>query len=111
MGEILGRELRAIGERHRSVGDVRGKGLFFGIELVKDKRTKEMLDRWNGPSQKIANALKAALLERNVYMFARWNVLFVAPPLIITEDELRTGVRAIDDVLAIADRYAETGTV
>src|SRR5919201_5224611 len=111
LGDILLRELRAIGERHPSVGDVRGKGLFVGIELVKDKKSKEMLDRWNGPSQKIANALKAALLERNVYMFARWNVLFVAPPLIITEDELRVGLRAIDEVLAIADRYAQTGTV
>ena len=111
MGELLLRELRAIGQRHPSVGDVRGKGLFVGIELVKDKKSKEMLERWNGPTQKVANAIKAALMERNVYIFARWNVLFVAPPLIITEDELRVGIRAIDEVLGIADRYAETGTV
>ena len=109
MGDLLLRELRAVGERHPSVGDVRGKGLFVGIELVKDKKSKEMLDRWNGPTQKIANAIKGALLERNVYMFARWNVLFVAPPLIIGEEELRLGIRAIDDVLDIADRYAATG--
>ena len=111
LGEVLLRELRAVGERHPSVGDVRGKGLFVGLELVKDKKTKEMLDRWNGPTQKVANAIKAALMERNVYIFARWNVLFIAPPLIITEDELRIGIRAIDEVLAIADRYAQTGNV
>ncbi|TMD60916.1 MAG: aminotransferase class III-fold pyridoxal phosphate-dependent enzyme [Chloroflexi bacterium] len=111
MGDLLLRELRAIGERHPSVGDVRGKGLFVGIELVKDKKSKEMLERWNGPSQKVANAIKSALMERNVYIFARWNVLFIAPPLIINEEELRIGIRAIDDVLGIADRYAQTGTL
>ena len=111
MGDLLLRELRAIGERHPSVGDVRGKGLFVGIELVKDKKSKEMLERWNGPTQKVANAIKSALMERNVYIFARWNVLFIAPPLIINEEELRIGIRAIDDVLGIADRYAQTGTL
>ena len=111
LGELLLRELRAIGERHPSVGDVRGKGLFVGIELVKDKKSKEMLERWNGPSQKVGNAIKAALMERNVYIFARWNVLFIAPPLIIKEDELRIGIRAIDEVLGIADRYTQTGTL
>ncbi len=111
MGDLLLRELRRVAERHPSVGDVRGKGLFCGVELVKDRGTKEMLERWNGPSQALAGALRKALLERNVYLFTRWNVLFVAPPLIITEDELRHGVRAIDEVLAIADRYAVTGTL
>jgi hypothetical protein len=40
---------------------------------VKDRRSKEMLERWNGPSSALANALKAALLERDVYVFCRWN--------------------------------------
>ncbi|MBI3521565.1 MAG: aminotransferase class III-fold pyridoxal phosphate-dependent enzyme [Chloroflexi bacterium] len=109
MGELLLRELKTVAVRHPSVGDVRGRGLFVGIELVKDRGTKEMLERWNGPSSALANALKNALLERDVYMFCRWNVMFVAPPLIIREDELRIGVKAIDEVLEIADRYAETG--
>ncbi len=109
MGDLLLRELRAVAERHPSVGDVRGKGLFVGIELVKDRKTKEMLERWNGPSSRLANALRGALLQRDVYLFCRWNVLFVAPPLVITEDELRKGIKAIDEVLAIADRYAASG--
>ncbi len=109
LGEVLLRELRRVAERHPSVGDVRGKGLFVGIELVKDRRTKEMLERWNGPSGRLANALRKALLERDVYIFCRWNMLFVAPPFVITEDELGIGIRAIDDVLEIADRFAATG--
>ena len=109
MGELLMKELRTIAARHPSVGDVRGKGLFIGIELVKDRGTKEMLERWNGPSTKLQNALKNALMSRDVYIFNRWNMLFIAPPLTVTEDELRLGVKAIDEALDVADRFAATG--
>jgi taurine--2-oxoglutarate transaminase len=111
MGELLGRELKALAAMHPSIGDVRGRGLFWGIELVKDRGTKEMLEQWNGPSSALANALKGELMKRNVYVFCRWNMLFVAPPLIVDEDELRLGVKAIDEALALADRYAATGTL
>jgi len=111
MGEKLLAELNRVAARHPSVGDVRGRGLFAGIELVKDRRSKEMLERWNGPSSALANALKAALLQRDVYVFCRWNMLFVAPPLSVTDEELAIGVRAIDEALEIADRYAATGKI
>ena len=109
LGELLGRELRALPERHPSIGDVRGRGLLWGIELVKDRTTKEMLEQWNGPSSALANALRAELLKRDVYVFCRWNMLFVAPPLVVDEDEIRVGVKAIDEALVLADRYAATG--
>src|SRR6266511_2034466 len=108
-GELLGRELRALADRHPSIGDVRGRGLFWGIELVKDRRTKEMLERWNGPSAKLQNAIKNALMQRDVYILNRWNMLFIAPPLTISEAELTIGVKAIDEALDVADRYAATG--
>jgi taurine--2-oxoglutarate transaminase len=109
MGELLMKELRTIATRHPSVGDVRGKGLFIGIELVKDRGTREMLERWNGPSAKLQNAIKNALMSRDVYVLNRWNMLFVAPPLTVSEDEIRFGVKAIDEALEIADRFAATG--
>src|SRR3989475_995658 len=109
LGEKLLADLRKLADRHPSIGDVRGRGLFVGMELVKDRRTKEMLERWNGPSSALANALKGALLQRDVYVFCRWNMLFVAPPLPVTDQELAIGVRAIDEVLEIADRYSATG--
>ncbi len=109
MGEKMLAELRKMGERHPSVGDVRGRGLFAAIELVKDRRTKEMLERWNGPSSALANALKNALLQRDVYAFCRWNMIFVAPPLPITDAELTTGLTAVDEALDVADRFAATG--
>ena len=109
MGELLMKELRTIAARHPSVGDVRGKGLFIGIELVKDRGTKEMLERWNGPSAKLQNAIKNALMSRDVYVLNRWNMLFIAPPLTVSEDEIRFGVKAIDEALDVADRFAATG--
>jgi len=109
MGELLMKELRTIAARHPSVGDVRGKGLFIGIELVKDRGTKEMLERWNGPSAKLQNSIKNALMSRDVYVLNRWNMLFIAPPLTVSEDEIRIGVKAIDEALDIADRFAATG--
>ncbi len=109
MGELLMKELRTIAARHPSVGDVRGKGLFIGIELVKDRGTKEMLERWNGPSAKLQNAIKNALMSRDVYVLNRWNMLFIAPPLTVSEDEIRLGVKAIDEALDLADRFAATG--
>ncbi|MEP6694933.1 MAG: aminotransferase class III-fold pyridoxal phosphate-dependent enzyme [Chloroflexota bacterium] len=108
-GELLMRELRKVAERHPSVGDVRGKGLFIGIELVKDRKTKEMLERWNGPSAKLQTAMRNALMQRDVYILNRWNMLFVSPPLNVTEDEIAFGVKAIDEALTVADRYAATG--
>ena len=109
MGEVLGRGLRDLMAKHPSVGDVRGKGLMWGVELVKDRGTKEMLERWNGPSQRLATAIRTSLMKRDVYMICRWNLLVVAPPLVVTEDELRTGLAAMDEALAIVDKYAATG--
>ncbi|MDQ3097556.1 MAG: aminotransferase class III-fold pyridoxal phosphate-dependent enzyme, partial [Chloroflexota bacterium] len=109
MGDLLVSELRQLAQRHPSVGDVRGKGLMCGIELVKDRGTKEALERWNGPSQALATALRTALMKQDVYVMCRWNLMVIAPPLIIGEDELRIGIRAIDQALEIADRYAATG--
>ena len=109
MGDLLMKELRTIAARHPSVGDVRGKGLFAGIELVKDRGTKEMLERWNGPSAKLQTAVKNVLFAHDVYVMNRWNMLFVAPPLTVSEDEIRIGVAAIDAALDVADRYAATG--
>jgi taurine--2-oxoglutarate transaminase len=108
MGLVLKEELEAIKERHPSVGDVRSIGLFSTIELVKDRTTKEPLAPLPGlPSRpedaQVAGHLSAALRERGVHCFVKWNHLFPIPPLCITESQLRDGLRLIDEVLDIAD--------
>lgn len=106
VGEGLAGALRRLADRHPSVGDVRGLGLFYAIELVRDRATREMLVPWNSPGQGVMAEITRDLLARGVYVYGRWNILFVAPPLIITEDEISRAVEALDGALEIADRAA-----
>ncbi len=107
LGRTLLAELTALKERHPSIGDVRGLGLFCGVELVKNRQTREGLPAWNGKDQTLTGKLKNALLERGVFVFCRYNMLFIAPPLTVTEEEMMIGVRAVDEVLNLADALVD----
>jgi taurine---2-oxoglutarate transaminase len=106
MGEILLTEMKKVRSRHPSVGEVRGLGLFVGVELVKSKETREPLTRWNSPGAGIAAELGKALMARGIYVYCRWNMMFLSPPLCINEEDLRYGVSLIDDALSVADAAA-----
>jgi taurine--2-oxoglutarate transaminase len=108
MGVNLKEGLEELKDKHPSVGDVRSIGLFSTIELVKDRETKEPLAPLPGlaSSPKDANVaprLSAALRDRGMHCFVKWNHMFPIPPLCITEAELRDGLDIIDQVLDIAD--------
>jgi taurine--2-oxoglutarate transaminase len=105
MGEELAAGLAGLQERHPSVGEVRGKGLFWGIELVRDRETREPLVPFNAAGEDfapMARLMKAAM-ERGLYLMTHWNVIMVVPPLTITREELDEGIGILDDVLGIAD--------
>jgi taurine--2-oxoglutarate transaminase len=105
MGEILGQRLPELQERHPSIGEVRGKGLFWGIELVRDRASREPLVPFNAGGEAFAPMAKvaAAALERGLYLMTHWNVIIVAPPLTITREELDEGLGVLDEVLELAD--------
>lgn len=103
LGPVLLDELKAVQEKHPSVGDVRGLGLFCGVELVKSKETREPITPWNSPTAGIAAELSKELMALGLFVFCRWNMIFIAPPLCITEEELRYGVSLIDRGLSVAD--------
>jgi taurine--2-oxoglutarate transaminase len=107
-GKYLGQRLRALQEQHPSIGDVRGLGLFWGVELVRNRETREPLVPFNAGGEAAAPVarLTKAAQELGLYLFVHWNVVLVAPPLTITRDELDEGVAILDDVLALADEYA-----
>jgi taurine--2-oxoglutarate transaminase len=108
MGEVLRDELLPpLEARHASIGEIRGLGLFWMIELVRNRGTREMLVPYNATGEAAAPVarLTKAAMERGVYLFIHWNKVMIAPPLTITRDELEEGVAALDDVLAIADEY------
>ena len=73
------------------------------LNWSKTARRREGLPAWNGKDQALTGKIKNALMERGVFVFCRYNMLFIAPPLTITEDEMMFGVRAVDEVLNIAD--------
>src|ERR671932_277798 len=82
MGEVLGAELARLQERHPSIGDIRGKGLFFGVELVRSRETKEMLVPFNATGEAAApiGRIMRAAIERGLYLMTHLNVLIIAPP-------------------------------
>ena len=90
---LLGPGLGELARRHDVVGEVRGVGVFWAVELVADRGTREPL-----PAAAMAE-LKAGLLARGVLPFVQDNRLHVVPPCVITDDEARTGLQVIDDAL------------
>ena len=95
-------------ERHPSVGDVRGLGLFWAIELVRDRDTREPLVPFNASGTDAAPvaALAAACKREGVWPFTHFNRVHVAPPLVIAEDDLVRGLDVIDRALDVADAAA-----
>ncbi len=107
MGEVFRIELAKLAEKHPSIGDVRGLGCFWGLELVKNRETREALVPFNGSGEaaKPMAALQKRALDRGLYSMAHWNVLMVCPPLTITREELDEGIAILDDALSVADEF------
>jgi taurine--2-oxoglutarate transaminase len=84
---------------HPWVGEVRGLGAFYGVELVQDRETKEPLSPWHAPFSPPMQALLKALFAEGVYLLAKHNLLVVAPPLTITEEEFLEGVERLGRAL------------
>ncbi|MBP3978879.1 aspartate aminotransferase family protein [Microbacterium sp. BLY] len=106
LGErIVGPTLRSWAASHPSVGEVRGRGLFWAVELVRDQQTKEPLVPFNASGADAApmTAFAAAVKRAGVWPFTHFHRLHIAPPLVIEEEELVRGLAAIDEALAVAD--------
>jgi taurine--2-oxoglutarate transaminase len=102
-GAYLAERLEAMKAAHACVGDVRYIGLFSMVELVKDKATKEPLAPYAGTSPEMA-LFASYLRGRHLYTYSRFNVAFIAPPLVITKDELEYGLGIVDAALTEVDR-------
>ncbi|SES35713.1 taurine---2-oxoglutarate transaminase [Pedococcus cremeus] len=109
--EVIGPELRALAERHPSVGDVRGLGVFWALELVRDRDTREPLVPFNAAGADAApmNEFAAACKQRGLWPFTHFNRTHVVPPCTTTADEVREGIAILDEALAVADRHTTAG--
>ncbi len=105
--EVLGPGLAALAERHPSIGEVRGLGVFWALELVRDRRTREPLVPFNasGPAAAPMAEFTAACKERGLWPFVHFNRTHAVPPCTVTDDEAREGLQILDEALEVADRY------
>jgi taurine--2-oxoglutarate transaminase len=105
--DVIGPELRSLAERHRSVGEVRGLGVFWALELVRDRETREPLVPFNagGAAAAPMTELTAACKERGLWPFVHFNRLHVVPPCTTSADEIREGIAILDQALEVADGY------
>ncbi len=103
MGKVLGTLLEDIKEKHASVGDVRYIGLFSAVELVKDKKTKEPIVPYGKDPDKVMKKILGMLQNEGFATYSHENILIVAPPLVITEEELREALAILDRVLDSVD--------
>jgi taurine---2-oxoglutarate transaminase len=110
LGAYLGPKLDELKVRHPSVGDVRGLGLFWCVDLVKDRTTKTPFNTWK---EKIAgkallvDQIAARMMANGVYIQSWMSHFVIAPPLIINKEELDRGVAALDEALKMADDLVE----
>ncbi len=105
--EIVEPTIRDWPERHPSVGDVRGLGLFWAVELVRDQATREPLVPFNaaGPAAAPMAAFAAACKSAGLWPFVHFNRTHIAPPLVIEDDQLRHGLAILDQALGVADGF------
>jgi taurine--2-oxoglutarate transaminase len=105
--DVIGPGLRALAERHPSIGEVRGLGVFWALELVRDRATREPLVPFNAAGAAAApmGELMAACKSRGLWPFTHFNRMHVVPPCTTTADEIREGLAILDEALTVADGF------
>ena len=106
---VLGPGLRELAERHSVIGEVRGFGVFWALDLVKNRQTREMLVPYNasGEANKPMAELVTACKQRGLMPFVNYNRLHVVPPCTVSETEAKEGLGLLDEALsAIASYYS-----
>ncbi|MFI9568750.1 aspartate aminotransferase family protein [Streptomyces rishiriensis] len=106
---LVGPGLAELAERHPSVGEVRGVGMFWAVELVKNRETREPLVPYNAAGEANAPmaAFGAAAKKAGVWPFVNMNRTHFVPPLNVSESEVKEGLAALDAALSAADEYTE----
>jgi taurine--2-oxoglutarate transaminase len=103
--DVLGPGLRELAERHPVIGEVRGLGVFWALDLVSDRTTREPLAPYGGSSPAMAQLL-GEIKKRGVLPFANFNRVHVVPPCTVSDAEAKEGLAVLDEAFsAIAHHY------
>ena len=103
--DIIGPALEKLKANHAAVGDVRGLGVFWAIELVRNRSTREPLVPFNASGAAAApmNELVAACKTAGMWPFTHFNRIHVVPPCTTSVDDVQLGLAILDEVLTLAD--------
>jgi taurine--2-oxoglutarate transaminase len=101
---VIGPALRDMQERHPVMGDVRGLGVFWGIDLVTNRETREPIAPYGGTSPAMVELVTESK-KRGLMPFINFNRLHVVPPCIVTEVEAKEGLAILDEVLTLTDKH------
>ena len=106
---VIGPELEKLKAKHPSIGEVRGLGVFWAIELVRNRETREPLVPFNaaGADAKPMLDIAAACKKEGLWPFTHFNRMHVVPPCNVSADEVREGIAIIDQALDIADSFCK----
>ncbi|MGC1238320.1 MAG: aspartate aminotransferase family protein [Acidimicrobiales bacterium] len=102
--EVLRPGLEELATRHKIIGEIRGLGVFFALDLVSDRATKEPLAPYGGSSPAIAEIMTACRSER-LLIFNNYHRIHVVPPCTVTDEEARDGLARLDRALSVAAKY------
>ena len=110
MGEkVIGPALRSLADKHPVIGEVRGLGVFWALDLVKDRTTREPLAPYAGTSAAM-NELVGECKKLGLMPFTNFNRMHVVPPCNISESEFNEGVAILDQAFSLIDKhYVGTG--
>lgn len=104
LGAKLEKKLQVLSDKHASIGEARGKGLHWCIELVKNRKTREEMSEWNMPMSKPMVELSAFLKNNGISTFVRWNQVYICPPLCINEKQIDDALEIYSKAFEITDK-------
>lgn len=96
--DVIGPGLRALQEQHPLIGEVRGEGVFWALELVTDRETREPV------AASVIGQLKTELTSRGLLPFAAENRIHVVPPCVVTDDEVARALSIYDEAFTTVER-------
>lgn len=107
IGEIvIGPALHELAKKHKIIGEVRGQGVFWALDLVTDRATKAPLAPYGGTSPAMGEVV-AECKKRGLMPFSNFNRIHVVPPCNVSEAEVREGIAILDEALSTIGKYYE----
>lgn len=104
--KVIGPALRELAKKHKIIGEVRGQGVFWALDLVTDRATRAPLAPYGGTSPAMGEVV-AECKKRGLMPFSNFNRIHVVPPCNVSEAEVREGIAILDEALSTIGKYYE----